>query len=85
MQCLVLLVLALFCAGSHVAEALTRPEQATSSAATTRLLRSDKAKTVDDTRNTITSDGEERERLMANGCRDLRNWTERHHGFENST
>ncbi|KAE8879062.1 hypothetical protein PF005_g26857 [Phytophthora fragariae] len=60
MQCLVLLVLVLFCAGSHAAEAPVRSEQATSSAVTTRLLRSHEAATVDDTGNTITAGGEER-------------------------
>ncbi|KAE9287644.1 hypothetical protein PF008_g26350 [Phytophthora fragariae] len=60
MQCLLLLVLALFCVGSHAAEALVRSEQATSSAATTRLLRSHEAADVEDTGNAITADGEER-------------------------
>ncbi|KAE8955861.1 hypothetical protein PR001_g31940, partial [Phytophthora rubi] len=60
MQCLVLLVLVLFCAGSHAAEAPVRSEQATSLAVTTRLLRSHEAATVDDTGNAITAGGEER-------------------------
>ncbi|KAE8972461.1 hypothetical protein PR001_g26602 [Phytophthora rubi] len=60
MQCLLLLVLALFCVGSHAAEALVRSEQATSSAATTRLLRSHEAADVEDTGNAITAGGEER-------------------------
>ncbi|KAE8955417.1 hypothetical protein PR001_g32117, partial [Phytophthora rubi] len=60
MQCLVLLVLVLFCAETRATEALVHSDQATSSVTTTRLLRSHETAAVDDTGNAITAGGEER-------------------------